>query len=206
VPTRITVVHYSATGNVTRLARAIAEGATEAGADVRLRRVPETAPDDAVAANPAWSAHRAAVEAEDGIPIASLDDLAWADGIALGAPTRFGLPAAQLKQFLDQTGGLWAAGTFSNKVVTAFTAASTTHGGLESTVLALLNTAYHWGAVILPLGYTDPVVFRTGNPYGTSWVARSGSTPDDDALAAARHQGRRLTRVAGALAATAEPR
>jgi len=204
VPTRITVVHYSATGNVTRLARAIAEGAADAGAEVRLRRVVETAPDEAVAANAAWTAHRASLEAPDGIPVATLDDLAWADGIALGSPTRFGLPAAQLKQFLDQTGGLWAAGTFAQKVVTGFTSGSTAHGGLESTVLALLNTAYHWGAVVLPLGYTDPVVFRTGNPYGATWVARSGSVPDDDALAAARHQGRRLARVAGALAAAAD--
>lgn len=197
--TRIAVIHYSATGNVHTLAERIAAGAAEAGAEVRVRRVAELAPAEAIAQNEKWAAH--AAWAAEHVPEAALDDLEWADGIALGSPTRFGLPAAQLKQFLDQTGGLWAQGKLADKVVTAFTSASTTHGGLESTILATLNTAYHWGSVVLPLGYTDPAVFATGNPYGTSFVARKGAGPDDATLATAFHHGRRLATVAGALAA-----
>lgn len=193
---RIAVVHYSATGSVYALASAIAGGATEEGAEVRLRRVAELAPEEAIAANPRWVAHREAV-AE--LPEATLDDLEWADGFAFGSPTRFGLPSAQLKQFLDQTGPLWARGGLADKVGTAFTAASTTHGGLEATVLAINTVLYHWGSIVLPLGYTDASVNVTGNPYGTSWVSRKGSLPDDEALATARHQGRRLARTAAAL-------
>jgi NAD(P)H dehydrogenase (quinone) len=196
-PPRVAVVHYSATGTVHRLAESIAEGAAAEGAEVRLRRVAELAPEDAIASNDRWVAHRAAV-AE--MPEATLDDLEWADGFAFGSPTRFGLPSAQLKQFLDQTGGLWAKGALADKVGTAFTAASTTHGGLEATVLAINTVLYHWGAIVLPLGYTDDAVRRTGNPYGASWVQRGGSEPDADALATAHHQGRRLARVAAALA------
>lgn len=196
--TRIAVIHYSSTGNVFQLASAIAEGAGAEGAEVRVRRVAELAPASAVEANPAWAAHQAWAEAN--VPVAELDDLAWADGIALGSPTRFGLPAAQLKQFLDQTGGLWFQNALVDKVVTAFTSASTTHGGVESTVLAMLNTAYHWGSIVLPLGYTGPEVKRTGNPYGATFVSRKGSSPDEDSMATARLQGRRLATVAGAIA------
>lgn len=194
---RIAVIHYSATGNVHRLATAIAEGAADEGAEVRLRKVRELAPEEVIASNPRWVDHRAATV---DLAEATLDDLEWADGFALGSPTRFGLPAAQLKQFLDQTGGLWARGVLADKVGTAFTAASTSHGGLEATILAINTVLYHWGSIVLPLGYTDASVNVTGNPYGTSWVSRKGSTPDEDALATARHQGRRLARIAAAVA------
>ncbi len=197
---RIAVIHYSSTGNVYRLAAAIGEGAAEAGAEVRVLRVAELAPAEAIAQNERWVAHKTFVEGDGGVAVATLDDLEWADGVALGAPTRFGMPAAQLKQFLDQTGGLWAKGKLASKVVTGFTSASTAHGGLESTILALLNTAYHWGSIVLPLGYTDPVVFSTGNPYGATWVSRKSAAPDDEALTAARVQGRRLAEVTAKLA------
>lgn len=196
---RIAVVHYSATGVVHALARALADSARDRGAEVRLLRVPELAPPEAIAANPRWAAHHAAETAPGGTPLVTMDDLAWADGIALGTPTRFGGPAAQLKNVLDQTGGLWFKGVMNGKVVTAFTSASTAHGGLESTILATLNVAYHWGALVMPLGYGPPVVSKvTGNPYGASWVSRKGSGPDEDALAAARAQGERLADVAAA--------
>jgi NAD(P)H dehydrogenase (quinone) len=195
--TNIAVIYYSATGNVHAMAQAIADGAAEAGAEVRLRRVAELAPEEAINQNPAWVEHRA--WAADNVTEASLDDLEWADGVALGSPTRFGLPAAQLKQFLDQTGGLWYQNKLVDTVVTAFTSASTTHGGLESTVLALLNTAYHWGSIVLPLGYTDDTVKATGNPYGSSFVSRKGAGPDDDSLATARWQGTRLATVSAAI-------
>lgn len=200
--TRIAVVYYSATGNVAALAHALASGAREAGAEVRVRRVAETAPAEAIDANPRW---RAFVDAP-GDELASLDDLAWADGIALGTPTRFGGPASQLKAFLDTTGGLWFAGALATKVVTSFTSASTLHGGLESTILALNNHAYHWGSLVMPLGYADRHVAKvTGNPYGASFVSRSGAATDDDALESARLQGARLARVAAAHRAVEGP-
>lgn len=196
---RVVVVYYSATGNVAALAHALGEGASSQGADVRVRRVAETAPPEAIDANPKW---RAFVDAA-GDPLAELADLEWADGIALGSPTRFGGPASQLKAFLDTTGGLWFSGVLATKVCTSFTSASTLHGGLESTILSLNNHCYHWGSLVMPLGYADRHISRvTGNPYGASFVSRGGSAPDDDALEAARLQGARLARVAAATAVT----
>ena len=115
-----------------------------------------------------------------------------------GTPTRFGNVAAQLKMFMDQAGALWEEGKPVNKVVTAFTSSQTAHGGQESTILALNNTLYHWGAIVLPLGYTVTEVFNGGgNPYGASYTSgtRVGA-PDADTITVARAQGRRLARVA----------
>lgn len=198
--TKITVVYYSATGNLHALAAALGAGAESAGAEVRVRRVAELAPAEAIEQNARWAEHQA--WAQEHVELATLDDLEWADGIALGSPTRFGLPTAQLKQFLDQTGRLWYQNKLVDKVVTAFTSASTLHGGLESTVLAILNTAYHWGSIVMPLGYTGDEVKLTGNPYGASFVSRKGAPPDEASLATATHQGRRLARVATAIAST----
>ena len=193
---RIAVVYYSATGNVASMAHALARGASEVGAEVIIRRVAETAPDEAMTANPTWQQFVESSSDE----VATLDDLAWADGLAFGTPTRFGGPASQLKAFLDTTGGLWFSGALASKVCTSFTTASTAHGGLESTILALNNHFYHWGSIIVPLGYVDPHVARvTGNPYGASWVSRSGAPPDDASLEACRLQGARLAQVAGRL-------
>jgi len=194
---RIAIIYYSATGNTHDLAGAVAEGAAATGAEVRLRRVAELAPADAIARNARWQAHHDAMSSE---PAAELDDLEWADAAAFGTPTRFGLPSAQLKQFLDQTGGLWAKGVLAGKICTAFTGASTGHGGLESTILALNNTFYHWGSLIMPMGYADKRASAFGNPYGASWVSRKGSAPDEVALDAARFQGERLATLASQLA------
>src|SRR6185312_2926676 len=120
--------------------------------------------------------------------------------VLFGTPTRFGNPASQLRAFIDTTGGLWFSGALADKVYSAFTASNTTHGGQESTILALANTFYHWGGVIVPPGYTDPVQFRTGNPYGTSHVAGDGA-PDDVVLEAARFQARRVVDTTAALKA-----
>ncbi len=193
---RIAVIYYSATGNISLMAHALAEGAAEAGAEVIVRRVAETAPPEAIAANPRWQQFVDAATDE----IVTLDDVAWAHGLAFGSPTRFGGPASQLKAFLDTTGGLWFSGVLASKACTSFTTASTGHGGLESTILAMNNHFYHWGSIIVPLGYADQHVARvTGNPYGASWVSRSGALPDNDALEACRLQGLRLARVAGRL-------
>ncbi|MEQ0561098.1 NAD(P)H:quinone oxidoreductase [Amycolatopsis sp. NEAU-NG30] len=190
--TRILVVYYSATGNTAALAGSLAEGARETGAEVRLRAVPETVPADVVAQNPRWQAW---VESGPHHEQATLADLEWADGLAVGSPTRFGGPAAQLKSFLDSTGGLWAQGKLADKVATSFTTASTRHGGLESTLLAINNIFYHWGAIVVPLGYTDPHLMESGNPYGGSFVSRKSAVPDDVALGALRVQGRRLATI-----------
>jgi len=190
---KILVLYYSATGNVASLAHALAQGAQDEGADVRCRRVEETAPDSAVQSNPAWAEYLARTDLDD---VATLEDLRWCEGLAIGSPTRFGGPASQLKAFLDTTGGLWMQGALLDKVCTAFTSASTEHGGLESTILAINNHCYHWGSLVMPLGYPDRHVLKvTGNPYGASFVSRGGASPVDDSLTAARTQGTRLATV-----------
>src|SRR6266568_2274541 len=196
---RVSVIYYSATGNVHGLAGAVAEGAEQAGAEVRLRHVEELASELMISQNQYWGRHRSQVA---GAPVAILDDLEWADGVAFGSPTRFGNVAAQLKQFIDQAGRLWQEGKLADKVATAFTSSQTTHGGQESTILALNNTLYHWGMVILPLGYTVQEVFAAGgNPYGTSFTSGHTVTgPDELALALARYQGQRLARYASVIA------
>jgi NAD(P)H dehydrogenase (quinone) len=196
----IAVIYYSATGNVHALAVALAEGARQAGAEVRLARAPELAPDEAIDSNPAWRAH---AEAAREIPEAQLDDLRWADAYAFGTPTRYGNVSSQLKQFLDTTAPLWAAGDLADKAVTGFTSAINTHGGNESTLLALYNTMHHWGAITVPPGYTDSSVSAAGgNPYGTAHASGDGP-PAEATLAAARYQGRRLARIGALLAAGA---
>jgi NAD(P)H dehydrogenase (quinone) len=200
VTPRVAVIYYSATGNVHALAQMLGEGAEEAGAEVRVRHVEELASELMISQNQYWGLHRSQV---DDAPVATLEDLEWADGVAFGTPTRFGNVAAQLKQFMDQAGRLWQDGKLADKVATAFTSSQTAHGGQETTILALNNTMYHWGAVILPLGYTVQEVFAAGgNPYGSSFVAGHTVTgPDEHALAVARYQGRRLARYAGVIGA-----
>jgi NAD(P)H dehydrogenase (quinone) len=191
------VIYYSATGTVHALARAAAEGAEKAGAHVRMRKVAEQAPSAAIEAQPAWRQHL--LETAD-VAEASLDDLEWADVVLFGTPTRFGTPASQLTAFIATTGRLWQEGKLADKVYTGFTAASTNHGGHEATLLALGHVFHHWGGIIVPPGYTDPIQYRTGNPYGTSH-ASAGGPPDEDALEAARHQARRAVDAAAALKA-----
>ena len=194
---KVAIVYYSATGSVYELAKAAAEAAEKAGAEVRLRKVHELAPQEAIASNEGWAAHSLATQ---DVPEAGNDDLEWADVILLGTPTRYGLPTAQLKQFIDQTGPLWGTGKLVNKVVSSFTSAGTAHGGQETTLVALNNTFYHWGAIIVPPGYADPIQFQAGNPYGTSHVSNNGATPPGDVeLAAIAFQATRATEIAAAL-------
>lgn len=191
----IAIIYYSSTGNIAAMAEAMGEGAAAAGAQVRVRKVAETAPPEAIAYNQKWADF---VEATKDDALAHLDDVEWADGIALGSPTRFGGPASQLKSFLDTTGGLWAKGLLAEKVGTAFTSVSTAHGGLESTILAINNHFYHWGSMVMPLGYGNEHLLKvSGNPYGASFVSRKGAGPDEVALTAARMQGERLAQVTG---------
>ena len=202
--TRIAVIYYSATGNVHALARAVAEGAAAQGADVRLRHVAELPPEMLISFRQHWGRHRSEVDA---LPYASLEDLEWADGIAFGTPTRFGNVAAQLKVFLDLAGELWERGVLVDKVATSFTSSYTEHGGQESTILALNNTFYHWGAIVLPIGYTVHEVFNGGgNPYGASYTSghRIDGKPDETTLRVASAQGARLARVATVIAGARE--
>jgi NAD(P)H dehydrogenase (quinone) len=198
--TRIAVIYYSATGNVHALARAVAEGAADEGAEVRLRHVAELPEEMLISFQQYWGRHRSELEDQ---PDAALEDLEWADGIAFGTPTRFGNVAAQLKVFLDLAGELWERGALIDKVVTSFTSSQTEHGGQESTILALNNTFYHWGAIVLPLGYTAHEVFNGGgNPYGTSFTSdHHVGGPDEMTLLVARAQGARLARLAGVIGA-----
>jgi len=197
---KIAVIYYSASGHVQQLAEAIAAGAADVGAKVRLRRVAEPAPEDVTRQQDAWHDRE---EGTVGIAEeAQLDDLEWADGFALGSPSRYGLPAAQLKAFIDQTGPMWINGQLSNKVATSFTSSANAHGGQESTLLALNNTFYHWGSLIVPPGYTNPLLSAAGgNPYGTSYVSGLEGDPavSQEALAAAGYQGRRLAQSASLL-------
>lgn len=198
---KVAVIYYSATGNVYRLARAVEEGAKEAGAEVRFRRVRELAPEEAIESNKGWYDH--ALETQD-VPEASLEDLEWADAYAFGTPTRFGNVSAQLKQFLDTTGPLWAEGKLADKVASGFTSAQNAHGGQESTLLSMYNVFMHWGAILVPPGYTDQSVFEAGgNPYGASSTdPLSGEGPGEAELAAARYLGRRVAEKADALVAS----
>lgn len=198
--TKILVAYYSSTGNVHQLARAVVEGAESAGAEVRLRRAPELAPDAAVASNPAWKAH---LEDTKDVPEVGPDDFVWADGYALGTPTRYGTPSAQLKQVIDSLGPQWQQGQLANKAATSFVSASNAHGGNESTLLTLNNVYAHWGAIIVPSGYTSEDAYSGGgNPYGTGYA--SGGATDtplpDEYVRVARHQGARLATVAALIA------
>lgn len=192
----VAVIYYSATGTVHALAQAAVEGAEKAGGTTRLRRVAELAPAAAIASNPAWQAHH---EQSADIAEASHDDLEWADVVLFGTPTRYGTMASQLKQFIDGTGPLWMEGKLADKVYSGFTAASTLHGGHESTLLSLSQTFYHWGGILVPPGYTDPIQFEVGNPYGASFTAGHGDLPDERTLESVRYQARRATDVAAQL-------
>ncbi|WP_433227584.1 NAD(P)H:quinone oxidoreductase [Actinomadura formosensis] len=197
MPARITVIYYSSTGNVHSIAEAVARGAESAGAEVRLRRVPELAPDSVIDTNPAWRAH---IEATAHIEEATLDDLRWADGYAFGTPTRFGNVASQLKQYLDTTGGLWHEGVMVGKAATGFTSSYETHGGQETTLVALYNVMHHWGSIIVPTGYADYEVIHAagGNPYGLS-ISDSDESAVKYVQAAAEFHGARFAKVAEAL-------
>ncbi|MFW5821871.1 MAG: NAD(P)H:quinone oxidoreductase [Tangfeifania sp.] len=160
------VIYYSSTGNNYQMAKWAVESAENEGAEVRLRKVAELAPDSVISQNPAWEKHVAATK---DVAEVQLDDLDWADVLVFCIPTRYGNLPAQMKQFLDSTGPLWQKGALANKVATGITSAMNPHGGQESTLLSLYTTMYHWGAIVVTPAYTDEITFAAGgNPYGTS--------------------------------------
>jgi NAD(P)H dehydrogenase (quinone) len=193
-PVKVAIIYYSATGSVYQLAQAVREGAEKAGAEVRVRKVHELAPKEAIESNEGWSKH--SLETQD-VPEATADDILWADAVVFGTPTRYGNVAAQLKQFLDTLGPQWAQGLLANKIYSGFTSTGTAHGGQETTLLALYNSIYHFGGIIVPPGYTDPIKFQEGNPYGASHISANGANPPaDQDLASAAYSGRRVAEIA----------
>lgn len=164
--TKLLIVFYSATGSNTQLAKWAQLAGETAGAEVRLRKVHELAPSAAIDSNPLW---RQNVDATANIPEASGNDLEWADAIVFSAPSRFGIMASQMKQFLDLQGGLWAQGKLANKFVTALSTAQNPNGGQEHVIHSIYTVMQHWGAIIVPAGYVNASTFAAGgNPYGTS--------------------------------------
>lgn len=196
--TKLAVIYYSATGHGTTMAQRIAAAAAAAGAEVRVRPVAETRDPASFAHNPAWTAN---YEATKDLPAATGEDIVWADAVIFGSPTRFGCVAAQLRNFLDSLGGLWAEGKLADKLYAAFTSSNTLHGGQETTLLTLYVTLMHFGGIIVPPGYTDPLKFVDGNPYGASLVSTHDNIHefDEPTVNALDHLARRVVEVAGRL-------
>lgn len=195
----LAVVYYSSTGTGTRIAEEIAGAAEALGAQVRVRQVVELASAEVIESNPAWAAHHASTA---DLPRATLDDVEWADAVIFGSPTRFGNISSQLKQFFDTLSPLWGRGVLADKVYSGFTSAGTLHGGHETTLLAMYNSVYHFGGILVPPGYTGAAKQLDGNPYGTSHHVDStanGGPIDEVTAAAARHQAERVVQIARAL-------
>jgi NAD(P)H dehydrogenase (quinone) len=201
---KILVLFYSTYGHIYRMAEAIAEGAREIpGADVTIKRVPETLSTDILKAMGALDAQKAYAQ----VPVATVDDLAEADAVIFGTPTRFGNMTGQMRQFLDGTGGLWLKGALVGKVGSVFTSSATQHGGQESTILSFHTTLLHQGMVIVGLPYAFQGQMRIdeitgGSPYGASTIAggKGERMPSENELAAARFQGRHVAQIAKKLA------
>ncbi len=195
-PVKLAVIYYSTYGTNHQMAEVAADAARAVGADVRLLKVRETAPEGVVNGQDAW---RAQAERTAHIPEATLDDLDWADAYLFSAPTRYGSVASQLRAFLDSTGPLWGQGKLADKAVSAMTSAQNPHGGQEGTLLTLYPTFMHWGSIIVAPGYTDQSLFAAGgNPYGVS-VTADGNPLSAESTAAIGHQTRRLVEVAAKL-------
>ncbi|MFE9424822.1 muconolactone Delta-isomerase family protein [Kitasatospora sp. NPDC006697] len=165
-PVKLAIVYCSSTGTIAEIAKELHDAAAKAGAQVRLLKAAELAPAGAIESSPAWAAHHAATW---DVPEASAEDIEWADAVIFGSPSRFGNVAAQLKQFIDGLGGLWAQGRPAGKVYGGFVSSATAHGGQESTLLALYNSVHHFGGILVTPGFTDPAKFvlTTTVPAGT---------------------------------------
>jgi len=195
----VAVIFYSATGANYQMAKWAAESAGANNANVKLLKVKETAPQEAIDQNPAWKAN---ADAMKDVPEVTLDDLEWADAVLFSCPTRYGVLPAQLKAFIDTTGGLWSEGKLADKVVSGMSSAANAHGGQEATILSLYTQMMHWGCIIAAPGYTDKVVFSTGgNPYGTSATVDQSGKIVDNIEEGVRFQAKRLVNITQALKA-----
>jgi NAD(P)H dehydrogenase (quinone) len=197
---RILIVYYSTYGHVHKMAEAIAEGVGQVvDAEAFLRRVPETLPEDVLEKMGAVDAQQTQAH----IPVCTVDELADADAVIFGTPTRFGNMCGQMRQFLDATGGLWAQGALVGKVGSVFTSSATQHGGQESTILSFHVSLLHHGFVIVGLPYAFQGQMRIdevtgGSPYGASTIAGGSGErmPSENELAAARFQGKHVAEIA----------
>jgi NAD(P)H dehydrogenase (quinone) len=192
---KVLVLYYSTYGHIEAMAQAVAEGARAAGAEVAVKRVPETVPEE-IAKNAHFKLDQAA-------PVATVEELPEYDAIVFGAPTRFGTVAAQMRNFIDQTGGLWFQGKLIGKVGSVFTSSATQHGGQESTILGFMPTLLHHGMVVVGLPYSfagqmglDEI--KGGSPYGASTISDGDGSrlPSKVELDAARFQGRHVAEIA----------
>ena len=198
--TKVLVLYYSSYGHIETMAQAVAEGVREAGAEAVIKRVPELVPDEV--------ARKSGFKLDQAAPIATVDELPDYDAIIIGAPTRFGNMPAQMKNFLDQTGGLWFHGKLIGKVGSVFTSTATQHGGQESTILSTHTVLLHQGMVIVGLPYSfqgqmSLAEVTGGSPYGASTIAAGDGSrqPSENELAGARYQGRHVAQIASKLAA-----
>lgn len=198
--TKVLVLYYSSWGHIEQMAYAAAKGAREAGAEVVVKRVPELVPEEV--------AKQAHYKTDQKAPIATVEELPEYDAIIFGTPTRYGTMTAQMKNFLDQTGGLWAQGRLIGKVGSVFTSTATQHGGQEATILTTLPVLLHHGMVVVGLPYSfagqsGVEEVKGGSPYGASTIsAGDGSRqPSQVELDGARFQGRHVAQIAAKLAA-----
>jgi NAD(P)H dehydrogenase (quinone) len=197
---KILVLYYSSYGHIETMAQAVAEGAASTGAEVVIKRVPELVPADVAKAS--------GFKLDQAAPIATVDELPGYDAIILGVPTRFGNMPAQMKNFLDQTGGLWFQGKLIGKVGAVFTSTASQHGGQESTILSTHTVLLHHGMVIVGLPYSFQGQLGVsevtgGSPYGASTIADGNGSrqPSANELAGARFQGEHVAKIAAKLAA-----
>ena len=190
----LSVIYYSTYGANAQLAQWAKEAGEALGANVRVRQVAELAPQAVIDSQPAWKANQ---ERTKDVPVATSEDIEWADAILFSVPSRFGNVPSQFKQFIDTQGGLWAQGKTINKAVTAVTSAQNPHGGQEATLLNLYTSMHHWGAIVVSPGYTDASVGKAGgNPYGTSVTIDANGNMVEDVKEALTHQVTRLLDIA----------
>lgn len=197
--TKVLILYYSAYGHIERMAEAIAEGARSVpGTEVTIKRVPELVPEGV--------ARNAGMKLDQNAPIASVDELASCDAIIFGTPTRFGNMAAQMRNFLDQTGGLWIKRALVGKVASVFVSTATQHGGQETTIISFHHTLLHQGMIIVGLPYSFDGLNRMdqisgGTPYGATTLAGADGSrqPSENELEGARFQGRHVSEIAARL-------
>lgn len=195
--TKLSIIYYSTYGSNVQLAKWAEEAALKLGAEVRVRQIQELAPQVVIDSQAAWKANQ---EATKDIPVATSDDITWADAVLFSVPSRFGNVPSQFKQFIDIQGGIWATGKTVNKAVSAMSSAQNPHGGQEATLLSLYTSMYHWGAIVVTPGYTDASVgLAGGNPYGTSVTIGQDGKMIENVRPAVEHQVKRLLDVADKL-------
>jgi len=192
---KVLVLYYSSYGHIETMAKAVAEGAREAGATVDIKRVPETAPLEV--------AQKAHFKLDQEAPVATVEDLANYDAIVVGTGTRFGRMSSQMAAFLDQAGGLWARGALHGKVGGAFTSTATQHGGQETTLFSIITNLLHFGMVIVGMDYGHAGQMTLdeitgGSPYGATTIAGGDGSrqPSENELVGARYQGRKIAETA----------